>query len=87
MAAGRPLIVSDHGWYSEIPSPAAAKIPADDEAALLDAMRRFGRSAALRESAGSAGRRYTDSSCAPESVAEAYSQALRRIASAVKVYG
>jgi glycosyltransferase involved in cell wall biosynthesis len=58
LAAGRPLIVSDVGWFSELPNSVAAKVPVDGRevetlAAFLDAIasdeelrRRMGRGAA-----------------------------------------
>ena len=39
--AAKPLIVNDHGWYAEIPDTAALKVPPDDPAALLAAIREF----------------------------------------------
>jgi glycosyltransferase involved in cell wall biosynthesis len=76
MAAGRPLIVFDHGWYAEIPTEAASKIPPLDEEALLTAMRHLAQSAPLRSKMGEAGQHYTRQECHPQTVAEAYVRAL-----------
>ncbi len=76
MAAGRPLIVFDHGWYSEIPEEAALKIAVRDRQALLAAMLRLAQSPPLRQEMGEAGQRYTREFCHPAAVAGAYQQAL-----------
>jgi glycosyltransferase involved in cell wall biosynthesis len=76
MAAGRPLIVFDQGWYREIPDEAAIKTAPLDEEMLLAAMLRLARSPQLREEMGQAGQRYTREVCHPAAVAEAYIRAL-----------
>lgn len=38
MAAAKPLIVFDHGWYAELSDEICCKVPPLDEAALLSAM-------------------------------------------------
>ena len=87
MAAARPLIDDDPGWYSEIPPEAAVKIPPENEEALLDAMRLTGQSLSLRNKMGDAGLRYTQEFCHPKVVANAYFQALVRIQSTVGIVG
>ena len=87
MAAGRPIIASDLGWYSEIPADAAIKIQPGNEIELEDAMRRFAQSPALRGKMGMASRSYTRRACSPTAVAKAYSQMLREILNAVETYG
>ncbi len=76
MAAGKPLIVFDHGWYHEIPDEAAIKILPLDREMLLAAMIRLAQSPQLREQIGQAGQRYTHEVCHPSAVAEAYIHAL-----------
>jgi glycosyltransferase involved in cell wall biosynthesis len=41
LAVGRPVIVSDHGWYAELPEAVCVKITPDDVEALYEAMRRL----------------------------------------------
>jgi glycosyltransferase involved in cell wall biosynthesis len=72
MAAGKPLIVFDHGWYSELPDGAAVKTPPGDEAALLQAMSRLAGSAELRRTMGRAALTYARDNCQPSRVADAY---------------
>ncbi|MFN2116991.1 MAG: glycosyltransferase family 4 protein [Candidatus Promineifilaceae bacterium] len=87
LAAGKALIVDDHGWYREIPPEAALKITPGSEDALLEAMRLTGQSKSLRESLGKAGLRFTRESCHPENVAEFYYIELQRILKTVEIYG
>jgi glycosyltransferase involved in cell wall biosynthesis len=54
LAAGRPLIVFDHGWYSELPDELCWKAPPGDETALLAAMRRLAEDTELRQAMGRA---------------------------------
>ena len=72
MAAARPLIVYDHGWYSEIPDEAAIKVPPDDDEALQQAMEALAASPEKRLMMGQAGHDYVVEHCAPSSVAAAY---------------
>lgn len=87
MAAGKPLIVSDHGWYREIPDNAAFKVSPETGGALLDAMQLISRSQSLRESMGAAGLRFTREVCSPESVAAAYVRAFQDFQKSVRIYG
>jgi len=72
MAAARPLIVYDHGWYSEIPGEAAIKVPPDDDDVLRQAMEALAASPEKRLMMGQAGHDYVVEHCAPSSVAAAY---------------
>lgn len=72
MATGRPLIVFDHGWYSEIPDANALKVKALDEEELAAAMSRLGNSPGLRSRMGEAGRAYAREFCHPDRVAATY---------------
>ena len=58
LAAGRPLIVSDHGWYSELPDAICRKVPVNDERALLSAMRRLATDTEQRRRMGLAAARH-----------------------------
>jgi hypothetical protein len=87
MAAGKPLIVDDHGWYCEIPPEAALKITPGSENDLLEAMRLVVQSKARREYLGKAGERYTYGFCRPEIVAKRYVQELERFQKSIRIYG
>jgi glycosyltransferase involved in cell wall biosynthesis len=52
LAAGRPVIVSDHGWYAELPDDACIKIAPNDGEAVYQALRRLAESPALRREIG-----------------------------------
>jgi glycosyltransferase involved in cell wall biosynthesis len=58
LSLGRPLIVSDVGWFSELPSEAALRVPVDEGEveAIGDAMELLGRDPGLRASMGDAAR-------------------------------
>ena len=72
MAAARPLIVYDHGWYRELPDSAALKVPPGDVRALEQAMAVLAGSAELRRSMGRSGFEYASDHCRPPVVAAAY---------------
>ncbi len=72
MAAARPLIAFDHGWYSELPDDAAMKTAPGDIDALQAAMERLTASAETRRSMGAAGLAYVHRHCLPQHVARAY---------------
>jgi glycosyltransferase involved in cell wall biosynthesis len=52
LAAGRPVIVSDHGWYAELPDDACVKVAPNDSEALYQAMRRLAENPDLRHAIG-----------------------------------
>ncbi len=79
MAAARPLIVFDHGWYSELPDEAAIKTPPGDVEALRAAMVRLAASADLRRAIGAAGLAYVRQNCLPPRVARAYDDFLHHV--------
>lgn len=79
MAAARPLIVYDHGWYSEIPDAAAIKVPPDNDEALRQAMEALATSPERRLMMGQAGHDYVVEHCAPSSVAAAYAEFIRDV--------
>ncbi len=71
MAAGRALVVFDHGWYAEIPDGAVVKTPPLDEEALLAALLALARAPERRAALGEAAARYVAEACAPAAVADA----------------
>jgi glycosyltransferase involved in cell wall biosynthesis len=75
LSLGKPLLVSDVGWFSELPDDVVLKIPVDElEVALLDRALEFAveHGAAL----GAAARAYVEREHALPQVAEAYASAL-----------
>lgn len=79
MAAGRPVIVSDHGWYAELPDEACCKVPVNDERALYAAMRRLATDVTLRRNLGQMALRYVREQCNVERVAAQYMAFVERI--------
>lgn len=77
MAAGRPLIVYDHGWYAELPTAVAEKVPPGDEEALLAAMTALAVSPERRAALGASGRQRVASWHAPAAVAAQLENVLR----------
>ncbi|MFQ5399202.1 MAG: glycosyltransferase family 4 protein [Anaerolineae bacterium] len=69
LAAARPLIVFDQGWYSEIPDSACAKMPPMDDAALLGVMRQLALEPPRRQQMGQSGKTYVTRHCHPQKVA------------------
>jgi glycosyltransferase involved in cell wall biosynthesis len=58
LSLGRPLVVSDVGWFSELPTEAALKVPVDGREAqtIAEMLELLGRDPDLREKMGEAGR-------------------------------
>lgn len=79
MAAGRPVIVFDHGWYSELPDAACVKTPPMDSEALVAAMLSLADDAALRRRLGDEAAAFVQRVCAPAKVAELYGRFLHDI--------
>jgi glycosyltransferase involved in cell wall biosynthesis len=52
LATGRPVIVSDHGWYAELPNDSCVKVAPNDSEALYQAMRRLAENPDLRRGIG-----------------------------------
>ena len=78
LSLGRPLVVSDVGWFSELPDAVVAKVPVDEWevdtlAAVLD---RLARDAALRDAMSVAARAYVEREHALETAADRYLGAL-----------
>lgn len=79
MAAAKPLIVYDHGWYSEIPDGAALKVPPGDGEALRRAMETLAQSSERRQAMGQAGHAYAVEQCAPARVAATYADFIQAV--------
>jgi glycosyltransferase involved in cell wall biosynthesis len=77
LAAGRPLVVFDHGWYSELPDAVAVKVPPLDAAALDEALHSLARDKVRRQQMSQAARDYIAKRCRPEQVASAYMTFIR----------
>jgi glycosyltransferase involved in cell wall biosynthesis len=60
LVLGRPLVVSDVGWFSELPDEAVARIPAGPQEVevLTETLSRLCRDAGRREELGRAGQEY-----------------------------
>lgn len=82
LSLGRPLVVSDVGWFSELPDSAAAKVPVDawEVDTLTAVLELLGGDPDLREGMGAAARRYAEREHALDRVAEAYAAALEEAA-------
>ena len=82
LSAGRPLIVFDHGWYSELPDDVAVKVDVMDEEGLLDAMRDLVRNTARRLEMGRNAESYVQRTHQTESVSTRYMDFLHEIVAA-----
>jgi glycosyltransferase involved in cell wall biosynthesis len=75
LALGQPLVVSDVGWFSELPDDVALKVPVDDyEVATIEAALTV--AAAHGATLGAAARAYVTREHALSDVADAYAGAL-----------
>ena len=74
LALGRPLVVSDVGWFSELPDSVAAKVAVDEwEVELLAAvLELLATDEALRERMGAAAREYAQSEHSLQQAVAAY---------------
>jgi glycosyltransferase involved in cell wall biosynthesis len=79
LSLGRPLIVSDVGWFSELPDDVVLKVPVDEyEVATLEAA--IGLAVDHGASLGANARRYVDREHSLDRVADAYVAALETAA-------
>jgi glycosyltransferase involved in cell wall biosynthesis len=79
LALGRPLLVSDVGWFGELPDDAVLKVPVDDfEVATIEGA--LGLAVEHAESLGAAAREYVVRAHALPDVADAYVAALEAAA-------
>jgi glycosyltransferase involved in cell wall biosynthesis len=82
LVLGRPLVVSDIGWFSELPDDAVAKVavgPTEVEE-LTETLLRLGAELELRERLGASGEAYVRREHELGRVAEAYTTALEESA-------
>jgi glycosyltransferase involved in cell wall biosynthesis len=82
LSLGKPLIVSDAGWFSELPDSVAAKVPVDEfEVATLAAMlERLAEDDDLRKPMGAAAAEYARREHDLDHVADLYVAALEAVA-------
>jgi glycosyltransferase involved in cell wall biosynthesis len=80
LVAGRPLVVSDVGWFSELPDEVALKVPADEtEVGLLSAaLELLAASPEARAAMATAARAYVRREHGLDRVAAAYATALEQ---------
>lgn len=79
LALGQPLLVSDVGWFSELPGEAVLKVPVDDyEVATIEAA--LGVAADHGATLGAAARSHVEREHALPAVADAYVRALEAAA-------
>jgi glycosyltransferase involved in cell wall biosynthesis len=81
LSLGKPLVVSDVGWFSELPDDAALKVPVDEReertlAASLEAL----ADPDVRRSMGAAARQLVEREHRVDAVAERYAAALEELA-------
>jgi glycosyltransferase involved in cell wall biosynthesis len=78
LTIGRPQVVSDVGWFSELPDEVAFKVPVgDDEVeALAEELERLAGDPELRAAMGAAARSYAETEHDLGHVADAYAAAL-----------
>lgn len=80
MAAGVPAIVTDAGWYHELPEGTCLKLPPDaDEAALAEALQTLADDAERRQQIGAAARAYIAQTHRWEDAANAYLAFIRDV--------
>ncbi len=79
MAAGRALIVSDHGWYAELPDDCCIKVPPGDEDALYGAMRRLVDEPGLRQAMGASSLQHAAEMHSPAAAAAGYARFIRQL--------
>jgi glycosyltransferase involved in cell wall biosynthesis len=74
MAAGKPVIVSNVGWFAELPDDACLKVDVDqrEEALLLEFMIALAEDGRFRDSVGTTAREYIVNKHDPEVVAREY---------------
>jgi glycosyltransferase involved in cell wall biosynthesis len=84
---GRPQVVSDVGWFSELPDDVAFRVPVgDDEVDLLAArLEQLARDSELRAAMGAAARSYAESEHDLGRVADSYAAVLEEHAGRVAV--
>lgn len=79
LAAGRPLVVFDHGWYSEIPDDCCVKVPVGDEVALTTALAQLAADPAWRQALGERAAHYAAHRHSLTAAAAAYATFIERL--------
>ncbi len=84
LSLGRPLVVSDLGWFAELPDDVALKVPVDDDEvpALTTALELLAASEVMQRAMGDAAREYVAREHDLHRVAEGYASALEESAAA-----
>ena len=87
LSLGRPLVVSDLGWFSELPDDVALKVPVDEDeiASLATALELLASSEATQLAMSDAARAYAQREHDVGDVAESYAAALEEAAGGTKV--
>jgi len=87
LSLGRPLVVSDLGWFAELPGDVALKVPVDEDEvpALAAALELLAASEATQRSMSDAAREYVRREHDLEHVTEAYVAALEEAAGGTAV--
>jgi glycosyltransferase involved in cell wall biosynthesis len=86
LSLGKPVVVSDVGWFSELPEGAAFKVPADErEQEALTATLEALADPARRERAAEAARAYIDAEHRLDRVAALYAAAIEQAAGGAAV--
>jgi glycosyltransferase involved in cell wall biosynthesis len=87
LTLGRPLVVSDVGWFSELPDTVAAKVPVDEQevGVLVETLERLLGDRKLRERMGDAGCELARREHDVGRVATAYAAALEQAAGGAAV--
>jgi len=87
LSLGRPLVVSDLGWFSELPDDVALKVPVDEDeiASLATALELLASSEATQLAMGDAARAYAQREHDLGHVAEDYAAALEEAAGGTRV--
>jgi glycosyltransferase involved in cell wall biosynthesis len=82
LSLGKPLVVSDVGWFSELPDPVAAKIPVDEfeVETLVAVLERLAEDDALRTRMGAAAAEHARGAHDLERVADLYVAAIEEMA-------
>lgn len=76
MAAGKPVLLFEQGWYAELPDHACIKLPVTDEDALARALQQLAEEPSIRQKIGQSAYAYIEQTHQPAHVAQAYADAI-----------
>jgi glycosyltransferase involved in cell wall biosynthesis len=87
LSAGKPLVVSDVGWFSELPGSVAARVPADESEidVLTRTLELLAGDSELCERMGELGRDYVTREHSLDRTADLYAAALEEAAGGARV--